>query len=113
MLAVKRSTGHLQIVKLLLGRDVNVNLQACRYGSPLQSASASASASDYLEVAQLLLHRGATDELTILELALREGRLKTVQLLLKYGAHQSILHQATVTKSNTSCKYAHVCIEKS
>ncbi len=89
--------GHTEVVKLLTDKGANVNLPSSNTMrvTPLHSAVAA----QHLNVAQLLLEKGADPEITQpqgytpLHQAAHAGHLKLVELLLGYGASCNVLSQ--------------------
>ena len=81
-------SGHLEIVRLLLGRGADINHTGGLFGTALCAAAYSG----HLEVVRLLLGRGAEFNLThclfgtALRAAAQNGNLETVRLLLDRGA---------------------------
>ena len=97
--------GHLDIVKLLLKHDADVNVKAKLKLSALHFASYKG----YLDIAKLLLKHGANVntkslfiEETALHIASRENHLDIVKLLLQNGANVQIKDN----KGRTSFDYA-------
>jgi ankyrin repeat protein len=106
--------GNLEVVKLLIAHEVEINLKDNIGNTPLYIAVANSASSNagileqqcYLEVIDLLIQRGAmidvenNDGYTPLQRAVRDGSDKVVIYLIKQGANinptnsHSLLHEA-------------------
>ncbi|TKA40658.1 hypothetical protein B0A49_13692, partial [Cryomyces minteri] len=101
--------GHMDIVKILLDRGANVNVQAEYFVTALQAASAKG----HEKIVELLLNGGANDDVeashygTALQAASATGFKKTVELLLNRGANVNVEAGRYGTALQTASAHGH------
>ncbi|KAF7965758.1 hypothetical protein HWV62_41994, partial [Athelia sp. TMB] len=102
--------GHLEIARLLLEKEVNVNVMGGTYGTALQAACARG----HLELATLLLDKGANVDVvggeygTALQAACAGDHLELATLLLDKGANVDVVGGKYSTALQAACARGHL-----